>query len=298
MLSTNDLMFDNELKEIENMIEDINANYKGERIDIVKEEHIENESDIVVGIDLGTSNSCISVWRNNRLEIIPDEHNNYTIPSIVSFTNCMRYVGIEARNQSELNPLRTYYEIKRLIGRLFNDPDVIMDRELLAYNILEGTDKRILIECDSKKYTPEYLSSVILSKLKLMAENYLKKPIAKAVITVPAYFNDAQREATKLASKIAGLECIRIINEPTASALAYGFIKREKKKSTIMVYDLGGGTLDVAIMKLDIENSIFQVLTSVGNTHLGGSDFDKYIMDYCLKEFKTKNNIYSINSLS
>lgn len=296
-----DSVYNDEFKDIEDLIN--NLTFEGGRIDVISnvndKECINNEDEIVIGIDLGTTNSCVSIWRNNHLEIIPDEKNNYTIPSVVSFTNTTKWVGVEARNQSEINPLRTYYEIKRLIGKLFNDPNVQLDKDYLSYKICEGDGGSILIDCEGgkkNKYTPEEISAMILLKLKLMAEEYLKMKITKAVITVPAYFNDTQREATKNAAKIAGLECLRIINEPTAAALAYGFTKKEKQKSTIMIYDLGGGTLDVVIMKLN--NNVSQVLSSVGNTHLGGSDFDKYIMDYCINEFKKKHKIQNIQNIS
>jgi len=298
-------IFDDDMKEIMDIVgpllEEQKNDFLGERIDIVKQEEcISNEDEIILGIDLGTTNSCVSIWRNNRLEVIYDNNNNLTIPSVVSFTNCNKYVGVEARNQSELNPSRTFYEIKRLIGKLFDDKQVQMDSSMWAYKIKEGRNKQILIECEGGKkdaYTPEELSAMILMKLKMMAEEYLKKTVNKVVITVPAYFNDGQREATKNAATIAGLECVRIINESTAAALAYGFIKREVKQSTIMVYDLGGGTLDVSIMKIDIDNNIFQVLSSVGNTHLGGSDLDRIIMDYCVEEFKKKHKIDKIEAI-
>lgn len=282
---------DSELDELEAII---NQNFRGERIDMPmeKDECITNE--IIPGIDLGTTNSCISVWRNNRLEIIPDEKNNLTVPSVVAFSNIMRFIGIEAKNQSEINPKNTYYDIKRLMGKLFTDESVQADLEFLAYDVCTDKEKKIYLSATrgkKDKYTPEELSSMILTKLKTMAETYLKQNVSKVVVTVPAYFNDVQREATKNACTIAGLDCVRMINEPTASALAYGFIKNDKKESTILVYDLGGGTLDVSIMKLNIKNGVFQVLASNGNSHLGGSDFDTYLMNHCMLEFQKKHKI-------
>lgn len=255
--------------------------------------------DDIIGIDLGTTNSQVVIWRNNNYEIITDENGNNSIPSIVAFTNISRYIGDDAKNQTELNPKNVFYEVKRLIGRKIDDESVINDREFLTYDIVGDKDGNILLQGDYKQYTPEEISSMILSKLKIMACNYLGKDITKAIITVPAYFNDSQRQATKDASLIAGLDCIRIINEPTAAALAYGFYNRslqqEDKDINIMVYDYGGGTLDVSV--LNITNGLFEVLGSVGNTHLGGTDFDTRIMQYCLKSFKTKYGIDKINNI-
>lgn len=255
--------------------------------------------DDIIGIDLGTTNSQVVIWRNNNYEIITDENGNNSIPSIVAFTNISRYIGEDAKNQTELNPKNVFYEVKRLIGRKIDDESIINDREFLTYDIIGDKDGNILLQGDYKQYTPEEISSMILSKLKIMACNYLGKDITKAIITVPAYFNDSQRQATKDASLIAGLDCIRIINEPTAAALAYGFYNRslqqEDKDINIMVYDYGGGTLDVSV--LNITNGLFEVLGSVGNTHLGGTDFDTRIMQYCLKSFKTKYGIDKINNI-
>lgn len=255
------------------------------------------ENELICGIDLGTSNSCITIWRNNKPEVIPDYRGNLTIPSFVAFGNCTRYIGIEAKNQSELNPENTYYEVKRLIGRLFNERNVQLDKPFFTYNIEEGENETIRILSTKglrTKYSPEEIISIILAELKNNAESYLEKKISKVVVTVPAYFHDVQRIAVINACKIAGLECVRIINEPTAAALAYGFVKRDKPNSTILVYDLGGGTLDVSVMRLDTRKLIFKVLASSGNTHLGGSDFDHYLMEYCQTEFKKKYNIDEI----
>ncbi|CAH6421801.1 Heat shock protein 70 [uncultured virus] len=206
-------------------------------------------SDIVLGIDLGTTNSGIAICRNKNLEIIPDKNGNRTIPSVVAFTNKNKYVGLEAKNQTDLNPENTFYEIKRLIGRKINDDIVQNDLSFLTYNIDEDDNKNIILKTNlnnekfKKKYTAEELSAMILMELKLMAEDYLKQPVKKVVITVPAYFNDAQRQATKDAGIIAGLDVIRIINEPTAAALAYGLEKisiNKEKDLNVIVYDLGG----------------------------------------------------------
>lgn len=268
------------------------------------DENIVKQSDIVLGIDLGTTNTCVSIWRNNNLEIIPDEHGNRTLPSYVGFTNVNRYVGHDAKNQKELNSGNVLYEVKRLIGRKYNDPSVNLDGEFLTYNISSDENDNIIIGTEiGRKYTPEEISSMILIKAKQMATKYLGESVQKAVITVPAYFNDSQRQATKDAATIAGIDCIRIINEPTAAALAYGLIDKSIKKKSdtdkglhIMVYDLGGGTLDVSI--LNITNGIFEVLASVGNTHLGGADFDNRLIGHCMNYFKKKNNMNDIDNVS
>jgi molecular chaperone DnaK (HSP70) len=259
-----------------------------------------SQENIILGIDLGTSNTCVAIWRNNNCEIIPDEFGNQTFPSIVAYTNKNRYIGCEAKNQKELNPKNVFYEVKRLIGRKITDECIQNERELLNYDISSDKEDNILLLSEYKKYTPEEISASILSKAKLMAENYLECEISKAVITCPAYFNDSQRQATKDAATISGLECLRIINEPTASALAYGLLskseKYKNKSMNIMVYDLGGGTLDVSL--LTITDGIFEVLASVGNTRLGGADFDNRILKYCIKYFMTKNNLENINEIS
>ena len=255
------------------------------------------KGDIIIGIDLGTSNSAVCVWRNNNYEIIPDEFGENTIPSIVAFTNKSRYIGYEAKNQRELNPKNVIFESKRLIGRKITDECVMNESEFLTYDISGTLDGNILLHTDvqGKKYTPEEISAMILTKLKTMASEYMKEEITKAVITVPANFTDSQRQATKDAATIAGLECIRIINEPTAAAIAYGLYNRslcktkEYKDINIIVYDFGGGTLDVSA--LNVSKGLFEVLASVGNTHLGGADFDQRLMRYSLHLFKKKHNI-------
>lgn len=272
----------------------------------LKKSDLEKADEIIVGIDLGTTNSCIGIWRKKNLEIIPDKYGNRTIPSVVAFTQKSRYVGKEAKKQIELNPENTFYEVKRLIGRKYDDETVTGDREFITYEIEKDTiDDRngILLKSNltgkKNKYTPEEISSIILLELKNMAEEYLKKPVSKAVITVPAYFNDSQRQATKDAATIAGLDCIRIINEPTAAALAYGLEKAsltKDKDMNVLVYDLGGGTLDCSL--LNISQGVFQVLGSSGNSHLGGADFDNRLITYCLGEFKKKYKYNKLENLS
>ena len=264
------------------------------------------KDEIIVGIDLGTTNSSVVVWRNNNYEIIPDEYGNNTIPSVVALTNRSRYIGSDAKNQSELNPKNVFYEVKRLIGRKMTDERVEQDREFLTYDIAGDEGDNIVLRtdlADSKTYTPEEVSSMILSKLKTMASDYLKHEVTKAVITVPATFNDSQRQATKDATKIAGLECIRIINEPTAAALAYGLSNRSFQKTletgqdtNVIVYDFGGGTLDVSL--LNLSGGLFEVLAVGGNTHLGGTNFDKRLLQYCLHTFKRRHGLEKLDDLS
>ena len=264
------------------------------------EDKFNKDENIVVGIDLGTTNSCVGVWRNNNLEIIPDEFGNNTIPSFVGYTKVNKYVGINAKNQKELNPKNVFYEFKRLIGKKINA--VENDKEFFNYDLVPDEENNVNVITDyGLVITPEELSSNILIKLKEMASKYLKNDIKKAVITVPAYFNDSQRQATKDAAKIAGLECIRIINEPTAAALTYGLLNKSLSKKVnesinVIVYDLGGGTLDISL--LTITDGLFEVKASVGNTHLGGIDFDNKIISYCINYFKKDNKIEKLDNLS
>lgn len=275
------------------------------------DESDEEKEDVIVGIDFGTTNSCVGIWRNNNFEIIPDEHGNHTIPSIVAYTAKSRYVGREAKNQKELNPKNVFYEIKRLIGKKRNDTCVQNDLEFINYDIGEDENGNVVILPEftktERKMTPEEIGSVIFMKLKHMACDYLRTEVSKAVISVPAYFNDSQRQAIKDSAMIAGIDCVRMINEPTAAALAYGLmnvsIQKQQienpdvnKEMTIIVYDLGGGTLDVSM--LAIENGVFEVLGTVGNSHMGGADFDNYILGYCLRMFKQKHNISSLPDVS
>ena len=267
----------------------------------VPSDQLIKEEEIVIGIDLGTTNSCVAIWKNKNLEIIPDKFGNRTIPSVVAFTSKSKYIGKEAKKQIEINPENTFYEVKRLIGRKYDNPTIILDKEFLTYKIDNDENNNVILKTNfnNKFYSPEEISSILLMELKHMAEDYLKKKIYKAVITVPAYFNDSQRQATKDAATIAGLECIRIINEPTAAALAYGLEKatfNKDKDINVLVYDLGGGTMDVSL--LNISNGIFHVLGSAGNTHLGGSDFDNRLISFCLNEFKKKNNDIKLEDIS
>lgn len=266
-----------------------------------KQKSVEKE-EIVLGIDLGTTNSCVSIWRNNKLEVITDKNGERTIPSIVSFTNFNKYIGREAKKQKDINPKNTFYEIKRLIGKKIDDEILEKEEEYRTYDI-EGDEKKNVVICsqlrDNRKFTPEEISAMILRELKYMAWEYIGKKITKSVITVPAYFNDSQRQATKDAAKIAGLECVRIINEPTAAALSFGLEKRNEDNINVIVYDFGGGTLDCSL--LNISNGVYHVLGVAGNTHLGGCDFDNEIIKYCINKFKKINNIDkmgNINSIS
>jgi len=223
---------------------------------------------ITVGIDLGTTNSCIAIWRNKRLEIIADEFGNSTVPSVVSFLNGNRYIGLSGKNQIESNPRNTFSNIKRFIGQQYDNEIVQYDLKLASYKSEKGNNGNVLLlKNGNEPVLPEEISAMILTKLKSMAIQYLNvEDITDAVITIPAYFNDSQRQATKDAAKIAGFKNIRLLNEPTAAALAYGLYSR--KNQNIIVFDLGGGTLDVSL--LNIDDGMFQVLAISGNSHLGG----------------------------
>jgi molecular chaperone DnaK (HSP70) len=266
-------------------------------------EIMDNNIENVIGIDLGTTNTCVSIWRNGCAEVIPDEFGNRTIPSFVAYTNKNRYIGYDAKNQKDINIKNVFYEVKRLIGRKINDKFVEQEREYLSYDIVGDNNNNILLKPDisgDKLFTPEEISASILSKAKIMATNYLKSQITKCVITVPAHFNDGQKHATKDAALIAGLDCVRIINEPTAAALAYGLLERTKTQKCrlkrVLVYDFGGGTLDVSLLSID--GGIFDVLATAGNTKLGGSDFDNMMIDYVLKKFKYLNKSFDEAKLS
>jgi molecular chaperone DnaK len=242
----------------------------------------------VIGIDLGTTNSCVAVMEGKNPKVIPNAEGVNTTPSIVAFTDAgERLVGQAAKRQAVTNPSNTLYAIKRLIGRRFEDPMVKKDMGLVPYKILRHDNGDAWVEAGAKKYSPSEVSAFILQKMKETAEAYLGERVTQAVITVPAYFNDSQRQATKDAGKIAGLEVLRIINEPTAAALAYGLEK--KKTGTIAVYDLGGGTFDVSV--LEIGDGVFEVKSTNGDTFLGGEDFDKEIIDYLAAEFKKEQGI-------
>jgi molecular chaperone DnaK len=243
----------------------------------------------IIGIDLGTTNSCVAVMEGGKPKVIFSAEGRNVFPSVVDPVK--RVVGDVAKRQMVINAKNTIFSIKRLMGRRYSDESVAYDKKWLPYKISEGRDGMAVVEIEGKKYTPQEISAMILQKIKTDAEAYLGEKVEKAVITVPAYFDDAQRQATKQAGEIAGLEVMRIINEPTAAALAYGLDK--KHTHTIAVYDLGGGTFDISVLELGSESgeSVFQVKATNGDTHLGGDDFDKIILDYFADEFKKENGI-------
>lgn len=242
----------------------------------------------VIGIDLGTTNSCVAVMDGKDPKVIENSEGARTTPSIVAFTSDgERLVGQPAKRQAVTNPENTIFAVKRLIGRRYDDPVTEKDKKLVPYKIVKGDNGDAWVEAEGKKYSPSQISAMILQKMKETAESYLGETISQAVITVPAYFNDAQRQATKDAGKIAGLEVLRIINEPTAAALAYGLEK--KKSGTIAVYDLGGGTFDISI--LEIGDGVFEVKSTNGDTFLGGEDFDMRLVEYLAAEFKKEQGI-------
>lgn len=241
----------------------------------------------VIGIDLGTTYSCVGVMQNGQVEIIANDQGNRITPSYVAFTSDERLIGDAAKNQAAMNPVNTVFDVKRLIGRKFSDTTVQRDKKLLPFEIVNQGGKPMIsvdIKDEKKSFSPEQISAMVLGKMKKTAEEYLGKEVKNAVVTVPAYFNDAQRQATKDAGTIAGLNVMRIINEPTAAAIAYGLNKKGEKN--IMVFDLGGGTFDVTLLTID--DGVFEVLSTNGDTHLGGEDFDQRVMDYMMKLFKRK----------
>ena len=244
----------------------------------------------VIGIDLGTTYSCVGIFKNGRVEIIPNELGNRITPSFVGFTDDEKLVGESAKNQVSNNPLRTVYVVKRLMGRNFDDKEVQRDLKYVPYKVVSKAGKPyVQIETTNgvKQLSPEEISAMILVKMKEVAEAYLGREVKYAVVTVPAYFNDAQRQATKDAGLIAGLDVLRIINEPTAAAIAYGMDKKSGEKN-IIVFDLGGGTFDVSLLTID--NGVFEVVATAGDTHLGGEDFDQRLTEHFVKIFKKKNN--------
>jgi len=241
----------------------------------------------VIGIDLGTTNSCVAIMDGSQPRVIENSEGARTTPSIVAFTENERLVGQPAKRQAVTNPTNTVFAVKRLIGRRTTDPAVAKDKKLVPYSIVDGGNGDAWVEVRGDKFSPAQISAVILQKMKETAESYLGETVTQAVITVPAYFNDAQRQATKDAGKIAGLEVLRIINEPTAAALAYGLDKKESK--TIAVYDLGGGTFDITI--LEIDDGLFEVKSTNGDTFLGGEDFDMRIVQYLADEFKKEHGV-------
>jgi len=253
------------------------------------EEETSKKVDTVIGIDLGTTYSCVGVYKNGRVEIIANDQGNRVTPSYVSFSGDERLVGDAAKNQASLNPSNTVYDAKRLIGRRFSDAAVQHDMKLWPFDLISVEGKPLIqveVADGKKKFTPEEISAMVLVRMKETAEENLGKEVKNAVVTVPAYFNDAQRQATKDAGTIAGLNVMRIINEPTAAAIAYGLDKKSGEKN-ILVFDLGGGTFDVSLLTID--NGVFEVIATSGDTHLGGEDFDNRVIQHLLKVFKRKH---------
>jgi molecular chaperone DnaK len=239
----------------------------------------------IIGIDLGTTNSVVAVMEGGDPTVVANAEGNRTTPSVVAFDkNGQRLVGITAKRQAVVNPENTLYSVKRLMGRRYDDKETQRTMKMVPYNIVEGPnhDARVNVPAKNKSYTPQEISAMVLGKLKRDAESYLGEEVKQAVITVPAYFNDSQRQATKDAGQIAGLEVLRIINEPTAAAIAYGLDK--KNDETILVFDLGGGTFDVSV--LEVGDGVIEVKSTNGDTHLGGDDWDERIVEWLIGEFK------------
>ena len=237
-----------------------------------------------VGIDLGTTYSCVGIWQNDRVEIIANDQGNRTTPSFVAFTDSERMIGDAAKNQAAMNPANTVFDAKRLIGRRFTDSATQSDMKHFPFKVVQKDGDRpsirVTFKGEEKDFFPEEISSMILVKMKEVAEAFLGKDVPSAVITVPAYFNDSQRASTKDAGSISGLNVLRIINEPTAAAIAYGLDKGSSSERNVLIFDLGGGTFDVSL--LTIEEGIFEVKATAGDTHLGGEDFDNRMVDYFL----------------
>ena len=243
-----------------------------------------------IGIDLGTTYSCVAVLKGSSVEIIANDQGNRTTPSYVAFTESERLIGESAKNQSAMNPKNTIFDAKRLIGRDFNDPTVQSDIKLFPYSVVQDGNKPVIsvqYKNEEKKFKPEEIASMVLTKMKTIAEDYLGEKVTDAVITVPAYFNDSQRQSTKDAGAIAGLNVLRIINEPTASAIAYGLDKKLKGEKMVLIFDCGGGTHDVSLLTID--DGVFEVKATAGDTHLGGSDIDQCITQHFVQEFKRKH---------
>eukprot|EP00253_Pinus_taeda_P006757 PITA_06757 len=245
-----------------------------------------------IGIDLGTTYSCVGVWQHDRVEIIANDQGNRTTPSYVAFTDTERLIGDAAKNQVAMNPINTVFDAKRLIGRRFSDPSVVSDAKLWSFKVISGVgDKPSLVvtyKGEEKHFAAEEISSMVLTKMKEIAEAYLETTVKNVVVTVPAYFNDSQRQATKDAGAISGLNVMRIINEPTAAAIAYGLDKASSSgEKNVLIFDLGGGTFDVSL--LTIEDGIFEVKATAGDTHLGGEDFDNRLVNHFVQEFKRKH---------
>merc|ERR1712047_110620 len=248
---------------------------------------------VAIGIDLGTTYSCVGVFQHGKVEVLANDQGNRTTPSYVAFTDTERLIGDAAKNQVAMNPVNTVFDAKRLIGRKFEDETVQRDMKLWPFKVVKDSSGKPKLEvefkCETKNFTPEEISSMVLTKMKETAEAHLGHTVRDAVVTVPAYFNDAQRQATKDAGVIAGLNVLRIINEPTAAAIAYGLDKKKSqaKESNVLIFDLGGGTFDVSILSID--DGIFEVKATAGDTHLGGEDFDNRMVDHFLKEFQRKH---------
>ena len=251
------------------------------------------QKNYAIGIDLGTTFSCVGVWKDDRVEIIPNDMGERTTPSYVAFTDEDKLVGQAAYNQCATNPANTVFAVKRMIGRHFSEDVVQKDMQQWPFMVVQkGRDKpavQVTFRGETKEFFPEEISAMVLQKMKHIAEEYLGQPVKDAVVTVPAYFNDSQRLSTRNAGEIAGLNVLRIINEPTAAAMAYGLDKKLTKEQRVLIFDFGGGTLDCTVLTLD--GGVFEVKATSGDTHLGGEDIDNILTKYFAQEFKRKHNV-------